>query len=47
MYNQNESIKIKLLVELKENIEDLNADELQEIKNFVLTLKTQHIQELS
>jgi len=47
MSNQDVSTKFELLVELKKSIKDLTYDELQEVKNFVSTLKTQHIQELS
>lgn len=49
MENQNiyDSEKQKLLSELKEKIKNLSAEELTEIKSYVLTLKVQRTQEPS
>lgn len=41
--NTNNLAKEKLFAEFKESIKDLTADELEEVKTFVLTLKAQHI----
>lgn len=41
--NTNDLVKKELFAEFKESIKDLTADELKEVKTFVLTLKAQHI----